>query len=238
MSIHDPVGRQQVTVISAAAKRSVLALVCLVAAAGCSVEETGPRAANPCAIADPSGERDLLRQITGSGDFDTHVNSTTAHLVDSLKADLRASSFWTSPWLMCGYVPAQRKSGGRVQLQVRWQSVEYKEQLPKDSVPVEVNGAVGRADDIGSLLRVRCDMPGDLRSQSDKALLTVEGSFGIRAPRTDMTQADRDRQTAFTYLMARRVTEALGCENKPLKRAPVVKQLPMPTPTPTPTPAS
>lgn len=219
------------TAIAAAAKRSVLALVCLVAAAGCSVEESGPRAADPCAIADPSGERDLLRQITGSGDFDTRINATTEHLVDSLKTDLRTLP--SSPWLMCGYVPAQRKDGGRVQLQVRWQPQDQREQLPKGSMPFEVNGAVGRADDIGSVLRVRCDMPGDLRGLSDRALLSVEGSFGIRAPRTDMTQADRDRQTAFTYLMARRVTEALGCENKPLKRAPVVKQLPLPSPSPT-----
>ncbi|MFF1409801.1 hypothetical protein ACFVX6_08385 [Streptomyces sp. NPDC058289] len=222
------------TTISTAAKRSALALVCLVAAAGCSVEDAKPRAADPCAIADPSAERDLLRQITGSGDLDTRVNSTTEHLVDSLKADLR--SVPSSPWLMCGYVPTQQKSGGRVQLQVRWQSREYREQFPTGSVPVEVNGAFGRSDDTGSVLRVRCDMPGDLRSQSDHALLSVEESFGIGATRTNMTQADRDRQTAFTYLMARRVTEALGCENKPLKRAPVVKQLPLPTPTPTPTP--
>lgn len=32
-----------------------------------------------------------------------------------------------------------------------------------------------------------------------------------------------DRQTILTYLMARRVTDALGCENKPLEQAPAVK---------------
>ncbi|MFE4262195.1 hypothetical protein [Streptomyces sp. NPDC056883] len=32
----------------------------------------------------------------------------------------------------------------------------------------------------------------------------------------------RDRQTTLTYLMARRVTDALGCENKPLEQAPAV----------------
>ncbi|WP_407839085.1 hypothetical protein ACE1OC_26345 [Streptomyces sp. DSM 116496] len=220
--------------ISTAAKRSVLALVCLVAAAGCSTEQAGPRAADPCAIADPSAERDLIKQITGSGDFDTRVNATTAHLVDSLKGDLR--SLPSTPWLMCGYVPTQGKDASRVQLQVRWLYRESKEQNPQGTVPVEANGAVGWAGDTGSQLRVRCDMPGDLRGQSDNALLAVEESFRIGAPRPNMTQADRDRQTSLTYLMARRVAEALGCENKPLKRAPVVKVLPSPTPTPTPTP--
>ncbi|MFI5762719.1 MULTISPECIES: hypothetical protein [unclassified Streptomyces] len=220
------------------AKRSVLALVCVVAAAGCSAAESRPEpsAAHPCTLADPSKERDLLREITRSPDFDTRVNSTTAHLVDMLKADLRTvvNVGATSPWLMCGYVPEQGKDAGRVQLQVRWQPVDPRERIPEGSLPFEANGATGMTDDTTSLLRVRCDLPGDLSSPADMPLLSVEGSFGIRAPRANMTQADRDRQTAFTYLMARRVTQALGCTNKPLERPPAVKVLPLPTPSPSP----
>ncbi|MER5482669.1 hypothetical protein ABT024_05545 [Streptomyces sp. NPDC002812] len=40
---------------------------------------------------------------------------------------------------------------------------------------------------------------------------------------TAADRAARDRQTTLTYLMARRVTDAPGCENKPLEQAPAVK---------------
>ncbi|WP_407839084.1 hypothetical protein ACE1OC_26340 [Streptomyces sp. DSM 116496] len=45
----------------------------------------------------------------------------------------------------------------------------------------------------------------------------------ISSTATAADQAARDRQTTLTYLMARRVTDALGCENKPLEQAPAVK---------------
>ncbi|MFZ3497748.1 hypothetical protein ACODT5_31750 [Streptomyces sp. 5.8] len=216
--------------VGRAAKWSVVALACLLAASGCSAQDAESRPDHLCEIADPSDERDLLRQIVRSDEFDTQISTTTERLVDRLKGDLRTmpSDDETSPWLVCGYVPTQRKDTGRVRLQVRWQPHSHREGTPEGSVPFEANGAVGRANDVGSLLRVRCDMPGDLRSLSDAAVLSVEGSFGISTPRTDMVQADRDRQTTLTYFMARRVTEALGCENKPLEQAPVVKPLPTP----------
>ncbi|MFD7914611.1 hypothetical protein ACFV30_28475 [Streptomyces sp. NPDC059752] len=41
-------------------------------------------------------------------------------------------------------------------------------------------------------------------------------------------QAGKDRRMTLTYLMTRRVTDALGCENEPLEKPPVVKPLPAP----------
>ncbi|MDD9382711.1 hypothetical protein M8Z33_39960 [Streptomyces sp. ZAF1911] len=37
------------------------------------------------------------------------------------------------------------------------------------------------------------------------------------------TPPEKKKATTLTYLMARRVTDALGCENKPLEQAPAVK---------------
>ncbi|WP_158708578.1 hypothetical protein [Streptomyces sp. NRRL S-244] len=75
---------------------------------------------------------------------------------------------------------------------------------------------------------VECAMPGELDERSKSARFYADASYTINIGKPELDQAARDRQTALAYLVARRVTEALGCENKPLERPPVVKPLPSP----------
>ncbi|MFJ3965485.1 hypothetical protein [Streptomyces sp. NPDC090036] len=86
----------------------------------------------------------------------------------------------------------------------------------------------GEGNDTFTKLFVQCDLPGDLDAPSKSAWLCANGSYTVNIGRTDIDRAAEDRQTALTYLMARRVTDALGCENKPLEKPPVVKPLPAP----------
>ncbi|MFJ3519929.1 hypothetical protein [Streptomyces sp. NPDC090131] len=86
----------------------------------------------------------------------------------------------------------------------------------------------GESNDTFTKLFVQCDLPGDLDAPSKSAWLYAKASYTVNIGRTDIDQAARDRQSALTYLMARRVTDALGCENKPLEKPPVVKPLATP----------
>ncbi|WP_327168125.1 hypothetical protein [Streptomyces subrutilus] len=97
-----------------------------------------------------------------------------------------------------------------------------------ESVAFDVNGIPGETNDIASRLFVPCDLPDPLRELSDKVWLRADTSYSVNIRRPKGDQTSKDRQTAFAYLMTRRVTEALGCENKPLEKAPVVKPAPTP----------
>ncbi|MFD3657426.1 hypothetical protein [Streptomyces sp. NPDC058620] len=67
-----------------------------------------------------------------------------------------------------------------------------------------------------------CALPGGLDKLSQQNLLVAQVANTAYVG-TAVKQDVRDRQIRFLYLMARHATDALGCENEPLKKAPVVK---------------
>lgn len=216
-----------------AVKGSIAALVCVVAVSSCSGQSPAPRADDLCSVAESSDEAAALRQIIGSGDYETQVDSTTDGLTSRLKKDLRErkTDDWTTPADMCSYVPANQSKPHRVRVEFGWTppaGAQGARPAVKDAGRYEVNGALIETDDIASLLRIRCDLPGGLGAPSKQVLLYGDVSYSINISRTDIDQAARDRQTTFAYLMTRRVTDALGCENKPLEKPPVVKPAPTP----------
>lgn len=72
------------------------------------------------------------------------------------------------------------------------------------------------------MLHVPCDLGGELSEPSRKAVLRADASLTVNRGK-DVDQEMKARQLSFLYLMTREVTEALGCENKPLVKDPVVK---------------
>ncbi|MCX4778534.1 hypothetical protein [Streptomyces sp. NBC_01264] len=184
-----------------------------------------------CDVVEDSPEGAALRRIVGPGEYRTEAYGTSVERATDLTEDLRgrAQGKDTGARTVCAYVPSQQAKSQRVRFEVNWAPRDAPKEPPlPGGVPFDANGTSGETSDIASRLYLPCALPGDLRPLSDEVWLKASGSFTVNIPREDIDQEARDRQTAFTYLMARRVTEALGCENKPLAKPPVVKPLPTP----------
>ncbi|MEU6866943.1 hypothetical protein ABZ924_27410 [Streptomyces sp. NPDC046876] len=158
--------------------------------------------------------------------------SKTSRAVKNLERDLRemGPEKRTLPTYTCAYRPAPQGGVERATFGFGWvprTSNDVKRSLPQ-GVPYEVSGAFGETGDFGTKLFVECAMPGELGGPSKSAWFYADASYTINIGQPELDQEARDRQTALTYLMARRVTDALGCENKPLQKPPVVKPLPSP----------
>ncbi|MEV7729910.1 hypothetical protein AB0P15_35145 [Streptomyces sp. NPDC087917] len=204
-------------------------LACAIAVSGCTDGTPEAKSADLCTLPDGSVELDLLRQII-AGELDT--GSTPAdRLTANLKKDLRdrEPSDESPGRSVCLYRPEQQAKPHRVVVQARWVPRDASKDRPMaEGAPFDVNGVPGETNDIASRLYVPCDLPGDLRASSDKVWLKADVSYSVNIPRSPGDQARKDRQTTFAYLMARRVTEALGCENEPLSKPPVVSPVPTP----------
>ncbi|MFJ9344853.1 hypothetical protein ACIRP0_37075 [Streptomyces sp. NPDC101733] len=211
--------------------RSTAALLCVLTLASCGSGESEAKGENLCEIVPSSDEEALLRGILRAEDVKTEISSRTDRVVQRLQRELRemGPEKRTLPAYTCAYWPGQQSSE-RAKFGYGWVPRALKDaegSVPK-GVPYEVNGILGETSDTYTKLRVQCDMPGDLGQMSKSAWLYVNASYSVNVPRTDIDRAARDRQTTFAYLMARRVTEALGCENEPLSKAPVVSPVPTP----------
>lgn len=210
--------------------RSTAVLVCVLTLASCTSGDSGAEASNPCGISPASEEAALVREVLGTQDFTTKAYGNTSLLVDKMERALpkvpKTGMFYTNA---CGYsVGGERHDAGATLLAGWLRRTSAPPSFP-DDVSYEVNGARGVVRRNGdSTLLVPCDMPGDLRAQSQQAWLTADITYKSTPSRLDADQAARDRRMTLTYLMARRVTQALGCENKPLEKPPVVKPLPTP----------
>lgn len=212
--------------------RSTAALLCVLMLASCDSGEPEAKSDHPCDVAPASEEEALLQEILRADGFKPFIMSSTKRAVEHLERNLLAigPQERTLPQYTCAYRPAPETGVERATFGFGWvprTSGDVKPSLPK-GVPYGANGAFGETNDFITKLYVECAMPGELDEPSKSAWFYADASYTINIGKPELDQAARDRQTTLTYLMARRVTEALGCENKPLERPPVVKPLPSP----------
>ncbi|MFJ7588083.1 hypothetical protein ACIQZO_12000 [Streptomyces sp. NPDC097617] len=208
--------------------RSTAVLLVVLSLASCTSGGSEARAANPCGIASPSEEEALVREVLDTEGFTTKDYGPTSQLVDKAKRALPVISpkkdvFYTN---VCRYSTGDEQGDANATFLAGWVLRDAAvPSTPNDSAYM-VNGARGAANGSRSALLVQCDMPGDLGAKSREVWLTADLTFGPSRP--DVDQTAKDRRMTLTYLMARRVTDALGCENKPLEKPPVVKPLTAP----------
>ncbi|OKK19607.1 hypothetical protein AMK16_16160 [Streptomyces sp. CB00455] len=220
--------------VTKALGRSAVAVVCGLMLASCTTGEPEAEVDHPCEVVASSQEWELLREILRTDAFVTEIHNRTGRLAEKLENELSGAGTAkeTLPVYSCAYIPGTQKRGDRAMFGFGWipRASKDEESSSSKGVPYEANDAFGETSDTHTKLYVQCDMPGERGEASKSAWLYADGSYVSNIGRTDIDQTARDRQTAFTYLMARRVTEALGCENMPLEKPPVVKPVPSPSP--------
>lgn len=210
--------------------QSTTAFICVLTLASCTSGGSEAEAANPCGISPSSEEAALVRELLGTEDFATKSYGTTSRLVDKFERALpvirpEKHMFHTNA---CEYSMKDEHGDVRMTFVPGWFLRTHEApSLPGDA-SYSLNGARGVTSGTRSTLLVQCDMPGELRAQSQEVWLTADIRFTFSPSRPAADQAAQGRRMTFTYLMARRVADALGCENKPLDKAPVVKPLPSP----------
>ncbi|MEU5805696.1 hypothetical protein [Streptomyces sp. NPDC047718] len=211
--------------------RSTAALTCAVLLASCSSGDADEKAAGLCGTTSSSEEAVLLREVLETEGFTTKARKSMGELVKKLERDLRSMppEKQTYYHLICSFQADTETRLARANFSFAW-APRTAPQQPwfTGDVSYDVNGARGVADNATARLLVQCDMPGDLATQSQKAYLSADAYYSFMDFEPDKSQAATDRKMALTALMTRRVTEALGCGNKPLEKSPVVKPLPTP----------
>lgn len=204
------------------------ALVCVLTLTSCSSGDSEGKAANLCGIAS-SEEEALVREILVTEGYETKAYKSTSELVDKMEAALQhmrpgKDSYFNTA---CRYED-DRPHRGYAIFSFGWSPRAASEVSPShNGASYELNGAGGVASAGQSTLLVQCDLPGELGGPSRNVRLSADAMFD-RPDGPVVDQAAKDRRMTLTYLMARRVTDALGCENKPLAAPPVVKPLPTP----------
>ncbi|MFD7262450.1 hypothetical protein [Streptomyces sp. NPDC059874] len=209
--------------------RSTAAFVCVLMLAACTSGGSEAEAVNPCGISASSEEDALIREILATEDFETKAYKSTSELVDKVKRALPSmrpgkNSYFNAA---CRYGVEDQDRTVTATFSFGWSPRELPGP-PSSGVSYELNGARGVTSGSDSTLLVQCDMPGELGAQSRNVWFSAEAYFSFMPAGPGVDQSGKDRQMTLTYLMARRVTEALGCENKPLDKPPVVKPLPSP----------
>ncbi|MEU9798289.1 hypothetical protein [Streptomyces sp. NPDC051000] len=212
---------------------AVLAVLAVLTLASCTSGEPEAKVDHLCAITPASEEDKLLRGIIRADSFETSIPNRTDRLVETLERALgemgpTKETFASST---CRYSPPTRTESAAFDVGWAPRTSKFVEPSLPEAGRFDVNGAFGESNHYSTMLFVRCDMPGDLAEPSKSAWLYAKASYTVNLGRTDIAPADidqpaKDRQTSLAYLMTRRVTEALGCENKPLAKPPVVKPLP------------
>ncbi|MHC6628203.1 hypothetical protein ACYTFC_19310 [Streptomyces globosus] len=213
--------------------RSTAALVCVVLLAACGSDDTEEKAAGVCEAPSASEEAVFLREILQTEAFTTDQRKPKDELVRKLKRDLRSlpPDRDTFHHLACRFATASDTGYAGANFSYAWMPrTAPRKPLIGDDVAYDVNGVRVVAGATMAKLLVPCDMPGDLVEQSQKADLYTDVYFHFVRSEPDRSQAGKDKRAALTYLVTRHITDALGCENRPLEQPPTVKPLPAPTP--------
>lgn len=210
-------------------RRSTIAAALVLAATSCTSESTDQPVSEMCSHPRTSAEGKLVQELLGTEKYETTIRNTNSDLAEKMNEHLREWQPGSSAFKIqtCAISPeAPGTSGGNtLRTDFYWTSREDPEPSgrPADTHSYyNLNGVYGESDETLARLRIECDMPGDLGKPSKRTLLGADSSNTAYVG-TEMNQEARDRQIHFLYLMARQATDALGCENEPLKKAPVVK---------------
>ncbi|MFF9200043.1 hypothetical protein ACF09L_33030 [Streptomyces sp. NPDC014779] len=193
--------------------------------AACTSDGSDSQVEGLCGPAADSEAGKALREVLETDDFATEAMQTDERFLARFTKDLKewGGKDSTSPSYLCTFVPAddEKKS---VVLSYAWSPAEEpQEKTAKGGATLyDVNGATGEPGHLGTTLYVTCRMPGELGENSKKAVLRADASLTVNRGK-EVTKALEERQLSALYLMTRGVTDALGCENKPLDKAPVVK---------------
>ncbi|NML48806.1 hypothetical protein HHL19_00255 [Streptomyces sp. R302] len=177
---------------------------------------------------DASTEQQLLEELLEAGTYKSSVLNSTSDVEETLKTALRKWSGEkdTSSVYVCFFASSSSREEGGVRTSFSWApsgSGEARaDQRPETVKRFDINGTSGESAGNYSMLYFKCVLPGDLRRPSRHALLRARASNTSHSERKGTDEAMR-QHLSFVYLMSRRVTEALGCENEPLKVDPVVK---------------
>ncbi|MFD9030137.1 hypothetical protein ACFVZW_03055 [Streptomyces sp. NPDC059567] len=195
----------------------------VLAASACSSGGSDTRVEGMCGQPADSDAGTSLRHVLGTDDFKTNVIMSDRRFVAELKEDVqeRREKSGTAPAYLCTFLPED--SDERVVLGFAWAPAEEPGEDPAQAGSLyDVSGVRGESQDLASELRVPCDLGGELSEPSRKAVLRADATLTVNRGK-DVDQEMKARQLTFLYLMTREVTEALGCENKPLAKDPVVK---------------
>lgn len=206
-----------------------------IAVSGCTSGDTAePQARDElCRLGQDSAESTSLRGLVGGNDIRTEISNDDGDLVESMENWLKPGGAEKSalPLRMCSYRPESATGARMVSLEFGWLPLDEAggkaDGLPGKVRHYDLNGATVQANDINAKLTVPCRMPGDLGDPSAEVMLEGQVSNTLLVG-TDVEQRTVDQQVTFLYLMTRRATEALGCENDPLTKDPVVEASPSP----------
>ncbi len=211
--------------------RSAAVLACVLALTSCTSGGSEAKAANPCEIRADAQEGALVRGILSVESFETKASKSTSELTDKMRFVLRNMKPGkdSASNAACTYGSTDGQRDARAVFSFGWSPREAVAEptRPGDSA-YDANGSRATASTTASALLVQCDLPGDLAAESRRVWLSADAYFSFTPSAPAADQAAKDRRATLTYLMTRRVTEALGCENKPLAQAPVVKPAPGP----------
>ncbi|MEV6421909.1 hypothetical protein [Streptomyces sp. NPDC051662] len=194
------------------------------AATSCTTEAPDPPVSHSCS--DPA-EKKLVQQLLKASEYRTTIFNTDSNVSEKMMDDLRrwkpGGTEYTTQ--VCSYSPKIRRASGGNTLRVEfyWTSRSNPSKWGRTSGSYyNFNGITGESDETLAKLRVQCSLKGELDGLSKQTLLGARGSnTAYEGP--EVNQKARDQQILFTYLMTRKITEALGCENNPLKADPIVK---------------
>lgn len=194
--------------------------------ASCETEPaSAPSAAHPCLIAKGASEEKLLQRTLRSEQFQEQWFSTTEKLVQRLEKDIRQMKPGTSTVgrHLRHYIPEPPPGSDRLTIELSWTSPDASGRgIPSEHYAhYNINGVPVEATDIIVKSRVACRLPGDLEGPTEYALLRAVLASTLNIGRRG-AEAQK-QQGAFLYVMARRATDALGCQNKPLHGVPEVK---------------
>ncbi|MER7520860.1 hypothetical protein [Streptomyces sp. NPDC126499] len=181
-----------------------------------------------CEISEGSAEEALLHRTLAARSYDTEWLHRDRDFSERMQDMLRHSSTPSTPRVeSCGFAPRDQQSNARdVVIHFSWTPRVDPSKHPrlKERTYYELGNSFGESSDAFTELRTPCTIPGDLRTKSEERFLHAKATYSAdldAAPDTTM----RNEQVSFLYLMARRATNALGCEGNPLKADPVAKPI-------------